>query len=169
MYFILFWFNWKDFLESSIFSLESRIDIHIIHLAYLLHWKINPNFVSFFVLECIHGGILKNAVFEDLENTNKTIIKHVLSMYDCVDTCCNIKDCDVAMMNSKKCYVVNCATQGSCQVKHIKREINVQSEMAFILSKVIPGKVRFRVLIGQMFVSISFCNLISKLSCLLRF
>ena len=92
-----------------------------------------------FLSECIHGGSLKNAYLEDFKNTNHTRIENVDSMDECVDKCCKVKDCDIALLDSRKCYAVNCAHEDACRVRHTTDALSdEESELTFILKKSLP-------------------------------
>ena len=91
-------------------------------------------------LECVHGDILSHSTLEDIPNTNHTTVPNINTTKQCVEECCSVRDCDVAMVNNKTCYLVSCREEGACTVQHLDANASVQSEMAFILSKYIPGR-----------------------------
>ena len=90
-----------------------------------------------FVLEnggkCTHGGILSGVFLNaGVRPRNDTIYSNVSSMEDCIDKCCKMKRCDLAMKIGKVCHAVSCQDDDSCQISHRRKGSQIRAEITFI-------------------------------------
>ncbi|XP_065656122.1 putative uncharacterized protein DDB_G0282133 [Hydra vulgaris] len=102
-----------------------------LHFIYGLFWLLSIN--KLFAKECTHGGILENMILEGGINSNKhTIIKGINSVNLCIDKCCTIKECDLAMFKRNICYSVSCDKENSCQISHSRNNSIENAKIVFM-------------------------------------
>ncbi|XP_004205719.2 putative uncharacterized protein DDB_G0282133 [Hydra vulgaris] len=102
-----------------------------LHFIYALFWLLSVT--KLFAKECAHGGILENMILEGGINSNKhTIIKGINSVNLCINKCCTIKECDLAMFKRNICYSVSCDKENSCQISHSRNNSIENAKIVFM-------------------------------------
>eukprot|EP00794_Sanderia_malayensis_P017840 gene17840-19621_t len=83
---------------------------------------------------CTHGGLLNGVFLHGGPNPrNDTIFTQVAGMHACIDKCCKLDKCDLAMMIGDVCHAVKCPDEDSCQITHSKGGgQSVKAQISFI-------------------------------------
>ena len=53
-------------------------------------------------------------------------------MESCIEKCCRINKCDLAMKIGSVCHAVLCQDEDSCQISHRRKGSKIRAEIAFI-------------------------------------
>jgi len=83
--------------------------------------------------KCTHGGILSGVFLNaGVRPRNDTIYSNITSMEACIDKCCKMRRCDLAMKIGQVCHAVSCQDDDSCQISHRRKGSKIRAEIAFI-------------------------------------